>query len=127
MTACRMPFSWGGVRLGGLGASRLRVGIAGVGEGEADGVSLVAVDGVGGLVVSVGSLVAREVSAGQLAGVGGGSRESLFGWSGFRWRVGCWGVLVWVRVVRVVLGWGVWCWVGLIRRWRVGLGRRGFV
>ncbi len=89
--AVRLPFAWGGVRLGVVGASRLRVGIAGVGEGDADAVSLVAVDDVGGLVVSVGSLVARKVSAGQLAEVGGGSRQSLFG-------------LEWVSVEGGVLG-----------------------
>ena len=99
-----MPFSWGGVRLGALGASRLRVGIAAVASREdgsrdegdvglmgGNAVSLVAVDDVGGLVVSVGSLVARKVSAGQLAEVGGGSRQSLFG-------------LEWVSVEGGVLG-----------------------
>ena len=52
----RLPFSWGGVRLGGVGASRLRVGIARIEarDGLARELSLVAVDDAGGLVVSVG-------------------------------------------------------------------------
>ena len=79
----RLPFAWGGVRLGAGGASSLRVCIAPVGEGSgpsADGaLSLVAVDEGGGLVVSVGSLVAREVAPEQLRGAGaGGGGDSLF-------------------------------------------------
>ena len=59
-----LPFSWGDVSLFAVGASVLRVCLAPVGGG---GVSLVAVDEGGGLVVSVGSLVLREVSAAQFA------------------------------------------------------------
>ena len=85
--AVRLPFAWGGVRLGAGGASSLRVCISPVGEGggsSADGaLSLVGVDEGGGLVVSVGSLVVREVAPEQLRGAGvGGGRDSLFavGW-----------------------------------------------
>ena len=62
------------MRLGAVGASSLRVHLVGRGEHEspAEGLSLVAVDEGGGLVMSVGSLVAREVPAGQLQGAGGG-------------------------------------------------------
>ncbi len=77
----RLPFAWSGVRLNRVGASSLRVCVSPVGEGSgssADGaLSLVAVDDEGGLVVSVGSLVAREVSPGQLQATGGGT-DSLF-------------------------------------------------
>ncbi len=69
-----LPFSWSDVSLFAAGASVLRVCVAPVGGG---GVSLVAVDEGGGPVVSVGSLVLREVSAGQLAEAGG-VRDSLF-------------------------------------------------
>ncbi len=71
----RLPFVWGEVVVGGVGASVLRVRLRGVGDGA---VSLVAVDEGGGLVVSVGSLVLREAPVERL-GVGGGLRDSLFG------------------------------------------------
>ena len=80
----RLPFVWGGVRLGAVGASSLRVCVSqakGGGLSGDGGLSLVAVDEGGGLVVSVGSLVAREVAPEQLRGVGvgvGGGGDSLF-------------------------------------------------
>ncbi len=83
----RLPFVWGGVRLGAVGASSLRVCVSpadGGGGFSADGaLSLVAVDEDGGLVVSVGSLVAREFAPEQLRGAGAGAGaaggDSLFG------------------------------------------------
>ena len=79
----RLPFAWGGVRLGAAGASSLRVCVSpvdGGNESSAKGaLSLVAVDEGGGLVVSVTSLVAREVAPEQLRGAGaGGGGDSLF-------------------------------------------------
>ncbi len=77
--AVRLPFGWAGVRLGEVGASRLRVGIDWAGDGRSGAertCSLVAVNDAGGLVVSVESLLAREVAPGQLAGARG-ARESL--------------------------------------------------
>ena len=79
----KLPFAWGGVRLGATGASSLRVCVSpadGGSESSAKGaLSLVAVDEGGGLVVSVASLVAREVAPEQLRGAGvGGGGDSLF-------------------------------------------------
>ncbi len=71
----RLPFAWNDVSLLAAGASVLRARLAPAGEGA---VSLVAVDGEGGPVLSVGSLVLRELSAEQLGGAGGGDRDSLF-------------------------------------------------
>ena len=75
----RLPFAWGGVRLGVSGASSLRVCVSPV--AGPDALSLVAVDEGGGLVVSMGSLVAREVAPEQLrrAGAGAAGGDSLFG------------------------------------------------
>ena len=70
----RMPFVWRGVELFGGGVGGLRVRLCGVG----DGVGLVGVDGLGGLVLSVGSFVTRPF-AGVLVGSVGGFEESLFG------------------------------------------------
>ncbi len=74
----RLPFSWSGVRLYAAGASSLRVclSVGGV-EAGSDGMSLLVVDEVGGLVASVDSLVTREVS-GEQFGAGGVGSESLF-------------------------------------------------
>ena len=81
-TGVRLPFAWGGVRLNRVGASRLRVHLSGSagGNGSAaeDALSLVAVDDEGGLVVSVDSLVAREMSTAQLVEERD-PRASLFG------------------------------------------------
>ncbi|WP_329587489.1 SDR family NAD(P)-dependent oxidoreductase [Kitasatospora sp. NBC_01250] len=67
-----LPFSWGGVTLhaGGAGEVRLQVAKAG-----SDAVSLAVADGTGAPVATVRTLVARPVSAGQLAA---GPGESLF-------------------------------------------------
>jgi len=71
----RIPFSWGGVRLGATGASRLRVRLSSTDGGA---VSLVAVDENDALVASVDSLAVREVSAEQLEDARGARREALF-------------------------------------------------
>ncbi|HEY2240398.1 MAG TPA: type I polyketide synthase, partial [Streptosporangiaceae bacterium] len=60
----RLPFAWSGVRLGAAGASALRVRVQGVPGG---GLSLVAADGAGVPVVSVGQLVTRPAPVGGLA------------------------------------------------------------
>nr|WP_243876765.1 type I polyketide synthase [Streptomyces sp. 846.5] len=71
-----LPFSWSGVSLAASGASVVRVRLAAVG---ADGFGVTVVDGSGGLVASVGSLVLREVSAESLdASRGGAFRDGLF-------------------------------------------------
>ncbi len=59
-----LPFAWSGVALGAAGAGTLRVRLL---RGESGEVSLLAVDEDGAPVVSVASLVARPVSAAQLA------------------------------------------------------------
>ncbi len=73
--AVRLPFSFGGVEVFAGGACSLRVLLSVVGDGE---VSLLVGDEVGGLVASVESLVAREVSVAQLGVAGGSQRDSLF-------------------------------------------------
>jgi len=70
-----LPFSWSGVSLHAAGASVLRARLVPAG---ADGVSLVAVDGADGLVVSVRRLVLRPVPPGGLAGPGAGAGAGLF-------------------------------------------------
>ncbi len=68
-----LPFVWGGVVLHASGAAELRVRIT----RGAEGLSLVAFDGAGELVVEVGSLGVRAVDPGRLGLAGGG--DSLFG------------------------------------------------
>ena len=68
-----LPFVWGGVALHASGAAELRVRIV----WGAEGLSLVAFDGAGELVVEVGSLGVRAVDPGRLGLAGGG--DSLFG------------------------------------------------
>jgi acyl transferase domain-containing protein len=85
----RLPFSWGDVRLGMAGTSYLRVCFSIEDEtdtldaDEGRGISLVAVDDDGALVVSAGSLLTRPVSPEQLQSAPGSHRESLFsvGWT----------------------------------------------
>ncbi|MFZ1926563.1 MAG: SDR family NAD(P)-dependent oxidoreductase, partial [Solirubrobacteraceae bacterium] len=69
----RLPFALGGVRLHARGASRLRARLTPAGR---DTISMVAVDENGTLVVSMQSLVAREISREQLMRAHG-ARESL--------------------------------------------------
>ncbi len=73
-----LPFSWEQVGLFASGASRLRVSLALHAEQGHSSASLVAADEAGGLVAMVGSLVLREVSAGQLGARPGATRDSLF-------------------------------------------------
>src|ERR1035441_6651127 len=70
----RLPFAWTGMSLHAAGASALRVRL----RPDRSGVSLVAADASGALVVSVDSLVSRSVAAGQLTAGRGGSRDTLF-------------------------------------------------
>ncbi len=76
----RLPCSWEGVELFATGASSLRVRLSVSDAGSSSRpVSLLAVDEVGGLVVSAGSVASREVPVAQLGGVRSHVRESLFG------------------------------------------------
>jgi acyl transferase domain-containing protein/D-arabinose 1-dehydrogenase-like Zn-dependent alcohol dehydrogenase/acyl carrier protein len=77
----RLPFAFNDVKLHVRGASALRVHLA----PAADGVSMVAVDGDGVLVASMGSLVGREVARAQLERAGGAARGSLFGLNWDTW------------------------------------------
>ena len=61
--AARLPFAWSDVCLHATGAAALRVRMTSTG---ADTVTLVAYDAAGALVVSVGSLALRAVSADQV-------------------------------------------------------------
>ncbi|MFI6899589.1 polyketide synthase dehydratase domain-containing protein, partial [Streptomyces sp. NPDC050256] len=70
--APHLPFSWAGVSLFAAGASVVRVRIVRGGKGE---LGLEVADGAGVPVLSVGSLVAREVSAEQLSAGGRGVAE----------------------------------------------------
>ena len=70
----RLPFSYTGVALRASGASALRVRLT---PGTGGGLSVLAADPAGTLVLSVESLVSRPVSAGQLAAAGG-LGEALF-------------------------------------------------
>ncbi|MFD3918636.1 SDR family NAD(P)-dependent oxidoreductase [Streptomyces sp. NPDC058595] len=67
-----LPFSWSGVTLHAAGASVLRLRMT---KSEGDGVALELSDGRGTPVATVRGLVARPVSAAQLAA---GADESLF-------------------------------------------------
>ncbi len=72
----RLPFVFSGVELPRAGVTSLRVSLSRPGD---DRLSLVAVEADGGVVVSVDSLVAREVSAAALSAAddGVGLRDSL--------------------------------------------------
>jgi len=71
----RMPFVWSDVSLYAAGATMLRARL----RQDANGaVSLLAVDGAGAAVVSVGSLVLRPVAASP-SGAGSALRDALFG------------------------------------------------
>jgi pimaricinolide synthase PimS1 len=73
----RLPFSFSGVQVHARGAGALRVRLSPAG---ASGMSMVAVDESGGLVASMGALVARSVSRAQIdsARRAARGRESLF-------------------------------------------------
>ena len=71
----RLPFAWRDVRLHRGGASRLRVVMSARGENE---ISLIALDGDGELVMSVGSLLVRPLAAERLRGESAHAHSSLF-------------------------------------------------
>ncbi len=75
-----LPFLWSEVRLARAGAASLRVRIAPEGE---EAMRIDAVDETGAPVLSIGSLLPREVDASQLAGAGRRGDDPLFGlaWS----------------------------------------------
>ncbi|MFJ6619324.1 type I polyketide synthase [Kitasatospora sp. NPDC091335] len=78
--AARLPFAWTGVRLHAAGASALRVTLT----VTADGMALGVADGTGAPVMTIDSLVLREVEAAQLGpAVDPAVARSLFelGWT----------------------------------------------
>ncbi|MBD0670503.1 polyketide synthase dehydratase domain-containing protein, partial [Streptomyces sp. CBMA156] len=78
--AARLPFAWTGVRLHAAGASALRVTLT----VTADGMALSVADGTGAPVMTIDSLVLREVEAAQLGpAVDPAVARSLFelGWT----------------------------------------------
>ncbi|MEU2794559.1 type I polyketide synthase [Streptomyces sp. NPDC007100] len=75
--ALRLPFSWTGVRRHAAGAARLRVRLVrGTGDGRHE-LRLDIADETGRPVLSVASLVLREISAEQLSAAGG-DHDTLF-------------------------------------------------
>ncbi|RLL68238.1 type I polyketide synthase [Streptomyces sp. Z26] len=70
-----LPFAWKGVRVHAAGARAARVRLTPRGE---SGMGIILVDSDGRSVLSVDSLVSREVSAEQLASAGSGPADSLF-------------------------------------------------
>ncbi|MET8851707.1 type I polyketide synthase [Amycolatopsis sp. NPDC004625] len=70
-----LPFAWNGLVLHAVGASALRVRVA---PGGPDALTFQAADETGGLVVTMDSLVSREVSTEQLETAAGDERDSLF-------------------------------------------------
>ncbi|GDY51452.1 hypothetical protein SVIO_020750 [Streptomyces violaceusniger] len=58
-----LPFAWNDIRLHATGATSVRVHAR---YSEDSGLSVALVDAAGGLVASIGSLILREVDAGQL-------------------------------------------------------------
>jgi acyl transferase domain-containing protein/acyl carrier protein len=74
-SAVRLPFSWHDVRLHRTGARELRILMS---ARQADAISLVASDGEGSPVASVGSLLVRPLSAEQLQLQSGRAHASLF-------------------------------------------------
>nr|QOD94998.1 PldAIII [Streptomyces platensis] len=73
----RLPFAWTGVSLYASGATTLRVRLSGTGAGSG-AVRIEAADEIGAPVVTVDSMVARPVAAGQLAGASGQRQDSLY-------------------------------------------------
>ena len=89
----RLPFSWNWVCLRAAGASTLRVLLHSLPDG---GLSLLAADEQGQLVVSVGSLTMREVASEQLGHARGTAQESLYSlrWSEVEAQLGGGGSLL---------------------------------
>nr|WP_086859593.1 type I polyketide synthase [Streptomyces milbemycinicus] len=79
----RLPFSWSGVSLYAVGATRLRVHVRPAGE---DTVAVTVADPSGAPVATVDSLVLRPVSPEQLRQAGDPTRDALFriGWTPLR-------------------------------------------
>ena len=75
-SSVRLPFSWSGVELYAGGASALRVCLSKAGE---DGMSLLAADESGELIVSAGALISRAFSTEQLSHARGARDDALFG------------------------------------------------
>jgi acyl transferase domain-containing protein/acyl carrier protein len=71
----RLPFSWTGIRRSGAAEGALRVALREDGSG---GVSVVAADARGGSVVSIDSVLSRELPAGGLAALDARPHRSLF-------------------------------------------------
>ncbi|MCK9931548.1 type I polyketide synthase [Frankia sp. Mgl5] len=71
----RLPFAWNGVRLHATGPTTLRVHLTIHGTDE---ISLRAADATGAPVITVDSLLARVVSAAQLAASRAGGQDSLY-------------------------------------------------
>nr|AXL05740.1 beta-ketoacyl synthase [uncultured bacterium] len=70
-----LAFAWNGLVLHAAGATALRVRLAPAGQ---DALTVEAADEIGGLVLTMDSLVSRPVSAEQLGAAAGESRDSLF-------------------------------------------------
>ncbi|MEU2065268.1 beta-ketoacyl synthase N-terminal-like domain-containing protein, partial [Streptomyces sp. NPDC013455] len=70
-----LPFGWNGLRLHAAGATALRVRLT---RSAPDALSLEAADETGAPVLTLRSLVSREVSADQLGAAADDSRHSLF-------------------------------------------------
>jgi acyl transferase domain-containing protein/NADP-dependent 3-hydroxy acid dehydrogenase YdfG/acyl carrier protein len=78
----RLPFSWNDTRLGATGASFIRVRLSRKpndnDRDSADGLSLVATDEIGRLVISVGELLTRPINQEQLSTAHNRHYDSLF-------------------------------------------------
>ncbi|MFD1543429.1 beta-ketoacyl synthase N-terminal-like domain-containing protein, partial [Nonomuraea guangzhouensis] len=70
-----LPFTWADVELHAAGASSLRVRVTPTGE---DSLRLEAADSLGQPVVSIGSLVLRQITLDKLAGARTGAERSLY-------------------------------------------------
>ncbi|WP_262703342.1 MULTISPECIES: type I polyketide synthase [Streptomyces] len=90
-----LPFAWRDVRLHAIGASALRVRLSPAGPGA---VSLLAADGEGQPVVSVGAMISRPAEAGRLApALSAGAGLLALEWAPMRMPTGS-AVREWVRV-----------------------------
>ncbi|MFE0420819.1 polyketide synthase dehydratase domain-containing protein, partial [Streptomyces tendae] len=96
-----LPFVWNQVSLHATGATRLRVHIAQSGADSDNNLSLNVADVTGAPVLSVGSVVGRPVSVGQLESAGGVVGRSLWRveWSPVVVPEGVAGVPVWEESV----------------------------
>ncbi|CDR02723.1 modular polyketide synthase [Streptomyces iranensis] len=91
-----LPFAWRDVRLHATGASALRVRLSPAGS---DAVSLLAADGEGQPVVSVGAMISRPAEASRLApALSAGAGLLALEWAPVRLSAGSSAVQEWVRV-----------------------------